>query len=314
MPGFYTHYTFVRKNTDPKDEYASIRALGAQGPDIFFFCGYSLAKREKKSQTRYFGTYLHHINISDAYSFLLEYAAKQKDSEVLFAYLKGLFMHYVMDRNCHPYIFYRSGFSNNSDEKAKYMRYHFLFEAILDSVYSKNNRTFVRPSKCIKCKKEEVKSVSKMFFELARHLKYSDINKDTFYNCYKDALFGESGLYSPTGFKKFFFHTFMKDSSFDCLCPPAHTKKYEKYDVLNLKHSTWLDCISGAEHNESFLELVDKAINEIPKIDAIIALAKKKASVKEEVKKFANNIDHDGFEVDKWKKHYELFLNPEDKR
>lgn len=315
MPAFYTHYTFVNKNTDPKDKYARIRALGGQGPDVFFFYGYSLAKREKKSQTRYFGTYLHHINIADAYSFLLEYAAGQDDSEMLFSYLKGLFMHYVMDRNCHPYIFYRTGFSNKKEEATKYMNYHVGFEAILDLVCAKKAKTLKHPSKCAKCKDEEVKSVSRMFNSLAKYLKFDDIEELSYFNAYKDLLFAESILYSPLGVKKFLIHhSKIKNTQIDCMCMPNKTKPYEKYDLLNLQENEWLDCVSGQTHNETFLQLVENAKSELPKVDELIAKASRKEDIKQDMINFINNIDHDGFEVNTTKVHYQVYSDLEDKK
>lgn len=319
MPAFFTHYTFVKNNTSPIDKYAKIRALGGQGTDVFFFYGHTLRKRENKANIRYFGTTIHHINIADAYSFLLEYASKQADREMLFAYLKGLFMHYVMDRNCHPYIFYRTGFadpnSKNEKDADKYMNYHVGFEAILDTVYGKLNKTFQRHSKCAKCPDVQVKSVSKMYSELAKYIGYKGIDELTYFNAYKDMLFAESVLYSPLGVKKFFVHNvFMKNSNIDNMMSPARVKPFEQYDVLNLKHNDWLDCVSGEVHRESFLELVDNAKKELATVDAIIKKAKKCENIKSDMTKFVKNIDHDGFEVNAVKVHYQVYLDLEDKK
>ncbi|MCQ2087192.1 MAG: zinc dependent phospholipase C family protein [Bacilli bacterium] len=315
MPAFFTHYTFVEKNTGHEDPYASIRALGGQGPDVFFFYGYSLRKRENKSQKRYFGTHIHHINISDAYSFLLEYANKQEDKEMLNSYLKGLFMHYVMDRNCHPYIFYRTGFATdpeNKEEAKKYMNIHVRFESILDTVYAKSNKTFIKPKKCVKSNENWVKSVSKMFFELAKHLNYEYVDELTFYNAYKDMLFVESVLYSPLGVKKFFANLFIKNNFINCMMSPARSKPYEKYDVTNLSNSEWKDCITGEIRKESFLELVENAKKELPKVDELIKKASLNEDIKEDMVNFIHNIDHDGFMVNATKSHYQNFLDTSD--
>ena len=315
MPAFFTHNTFVQQNCNPKDKFAHIRALGGQGTDVFFFYGYSLAKREKKSQKRYFGTLIHHIDIADAYSFLLEYASKQEDSDMLYDYLKGLFMHYVMDRNCHPYIFYRTGFVTTPDstkqEKDKYMGYHVTFESILDTVYSKKYKTFKCHKKYVKCPNEQVKSVSKMFYELAKYLNYDDIDELTYYNAYKDLMFAESILYSPLGIKKFFIHLFAKNKTIDNMMSPSRIKPYAKYDVLNLAKEEWKNCVTGEVHNESFLELVENAKNELKQVDFIINKSKNN-NVRDDMKIFISNIDHDGFIVNSEKKYYKVYSKVED--
>lgn len=317
MPAFFTHYTFVNKNTNPKDPFAKIRALGGQGPDVFFFYGYSSKKRENKIETRYFGTYLHHINIADAYSFLLEYAAKQEDSEMLFSYIKGLFMHYVMDRNCHPYIFYRTGFADpktgSKEDEKKYMNNHVCFEGIMDTIIGKRYKTFKFPRKLVKCPDMQVKSISKMFYELAKYLKYEKVDELTFYNAYKDLLFAENILFSPLGFKKFLVHNIISKNSFiDCMMSPCRTKKYNKYDILNEKNSQWKDCVTGAKRNESFLKLVENAKKELPNVDKIIKNAQDKKDIREDMNMFIHNIDHDGFEVGATKIHYQNYTDLKD--
>lgn len=316
MPAFFTHNTFVQQNCDSKEEFANIRALGGQGTDVFFFYGHSLAKRENKSQKRYFGTLIHHINIADAYLFLLEYASKQNDKEMLYAYLKGLFMHYVMDRNCHPYIFYRTGFPISKDpseeEKNKYMNYHVTFESILDTVYSKKYKLFRSHKRYIKCPDEQIKSVSKMFAELAKYLHYNYIDDLTYYNAYKDLLFTESILYSPYGIKKFFVHIFAKNKIIDNMMSPCRSKPYEKYDLLNLKHTEWKNCVSGEAYNESFPELVEKARQELKIVDSILEKGKDGSITREDMINFINNIDHDGFVVDSKKIYYQVYSNLED--
>ncbi len=260
---------------------------------------------------------LHHINISDAYAFLLEYAEKQENSSVYFSYLRGLFMHYVLDRNCHPYIFYRTGLpskeDNSKETQEKYMNLHVGFEGILDKIYADRNKTFKNPSKCAKCPDYQVKMISKMFYELAKYLKYGDIDEFTYYNAYKDLLFAETFLYSPLGFKKFLVHNvFSKGSYIDNMMSPKNTKAYEKYDILNLKQKDWYDCVTGEQRDESFLLLVSSAKREIEIIDDIICKAKNGENIRKDLMKFINNIDHDGFAVGAKKVHYQVYSDLKD--
>ena len=84
MPAILLHYTFVKENTN-NDKYFSLTALGGQGPDPFFFYGYDKKKeREHKKEIRHFGSYLHHIDIADAYNHMMEYASKSENKELLY--------------------------------------------------------------------------------------------------------------------------------------------------------------------------------------------------------------------------------------
>ena len=67
MPASLVHFTFIKENVNNKDKYFMETALGGQGPDVFFFYGYSFSKRENLKQVRNFGTYLHHTDISEIY-------------------------------------------------------------------------------------------------------------------------------------------------------------------------------------------------------------------------------------------------------
>ena len=142
---------------------------------------------------------------------------------------------------------------------------------------------------------------------------YEGIEELTYYYAYKDMLFVEGVLYSPLGVKKFFVHNiFARNKNIDCMMSPSKTKAYEKYDILNLQHSRWFNCVSGAERRESFFDLVDKAREELLTVDTIIRKSYRGDNVKRDITKFVDNIDHDGFEVGAKKLHYQVFSDLRD--
>ena len=192
------------------------------------------------------------------------------------------------------------------------MNIHVSFESILDTVYARSNKTFKSPRKCAKCDKNHIKSISKMFYELAKHLNYENVDELTFYEAYKDMLFVESVLYSPLGVKKFFVNLLMKNNFINYMMSPARSKPFEKYDVTNLSNSTWKDCVTGEPRQESFLELVENAKAELPRVDEIIKKASSKEDIREDMVNFIHNTDHDGFEVNATKSHYQNFLDLND--
>ena len=93
---------------------------------------------------------------------------------------------------------------------------------------------------------------------------------------------------------------------------PNKTKPFEKYDILNLQNSVWKDCVTGVERTESFEDLVENCKKELKIVDILIEKASNKENIRDEMTKFINNIDHDGFEVNAKKLHYQNYLIPKD--
>lgn len=301
MPAALTHYTFVKENVDNKSPYFMETCLGGQGPDIFFFYAYSFSKRENVKEVRDFGTLLHHSDFSEIYMNLIKYAKQSEQKEMLFAYLTGLFMHYVLDRNLHPYIFYRSGFVHDGSEKEKsrFMVAHQYFESGFDYLYSKRHKTLQNPKKCVKIPVSSLREISKMWSVAADLMNYDFIKQNTFELAYEDFRFANGFLYSPLKIKKFFFHLFKKNTSVDALSMPFTCKKAIKEDYLNENNSVWLDCVSGKKQNQSIDEMVQHACKYLPLIPKLL-----NANDPFVIKIFEDNFDHDGFKIGEEKKFF----------
>ena len=117
MPAVIVHDTFALEMI-PEDEKPYIAAVrsGTQGPDLFMAYGKNpFKKREDAKEIRPWGTVMHHTPVEDVYGKMMEYANTKEagEKELLYAYIDGLLMHFSVDRVCHPYVFYRTGF----DEK-----------------------------------------------------------------------------------------------------------------------------------------------------------------------------------------------------
>ena len=307
MPAILTHYTFIKENRDNNDPDFDVMRLATQGPDVFFFYGFVLKKRPNRRKVILFGRYLHRANSVKPYLFLIEYAKASK-LDWLYKYVNALFAHYVLDRNVHPYVYYKTGFHDDPKIQRKvFHNHHVEFEAVIDLIYSKERNTFVKPVKTIKVDKSKVKIVSKMFYELAKYVGYEGINEKTYYKAYKDMKFVQRVLYSRFGIKKTLFKIFGLRYPY-CMSMPMKDKKYLKYDILNKNKNTWFDCVENIERNESFYELVAKAKDELHDIDILFEEWKDKDVDIKKLEEFINNIDHTGFEVDAKKKYYKLYL------
>lgn len=293
MPAVYFHYTFIKENTSNKD-FQSLLNLSGQGPDVFSFYGYSLKKRKNTKEVRRFGALLHHSDVSKAYYHLFEYANKNEHKDMLLTYIYGLFMHYILDRNLHPYIFYRTGFNQEGLAKKEYFLSHVAFEGYLDVKFAKKHNTVIPLKDTIITSDNYVKEVSKMFFELSNFLEYKGLDENSFYYAYKDMVLAQKILYSKHGFKKWIFNTFMHKSLINCLAVPLKDNKYDYLDFLNDTKCTWKYPVGGKESNKSVEELYEDAKEEVKELDKLFLLNKENKLTYEDINKFVHQIDHDG--------------------
>ena len=314
MPSDLVHYTFVKENIANDDKFYRLTALAGQGPDVFFFYGYNFKKRQNGPQIRRFGTLLHHTDIAPLYNHLLEYANNSEHKDMLYAFIKGLFIHYLVDRNCHPYIFYRTGFSDDPQLSKYYSFQHVWFESILDFEFSKSHGTYRSSVKNIRCKKEEVKEVSKMFYDLAQFMNIKEINEDSYYLGYKDMKLVKKIAFSRFGIKKSLFKLFLKNNTLNALSMPCSDKKYRKYDIMNVNKNEWKDCVNGGTRSESFEELFNNAKKELFVLNTILEKSYNGENVLDDLKLFVNEIDHDGFNYKAKKQYFELFIEGKEKQ
>lgn len=312
MPSDLTHYTFVKENV-PDSKYFSLTALAGQGPDVFFFYGYNLKKRKNASQVRHFGTLLHHTNIAPLYAHMCEYATASVNKEILLAFLRGLFMHYILDRNCHPYIFYRTGFTDDPNKKKYFSYHHVWFESILDFSFSKKHETYRSSVKNLRTEKEYVKEVSKMFYDLSLFMKYEGLSEDSYYLGYKDMKFAKKLLFSRFGIKKGLFNLFFKNNVGNALAMPSSDKKYLQYDILNDSHALWKNPVSGEESNESFEDLFLKAKKELSSLGDIFVAVNNGGDYTKMIDEFVHKVDHDGCIDGAKKKYFKMYFEKEEK-
>ena len=78
MPSSLVHYIFAKSS---KSEANSAYCLGSQGPDPFFYYGYTSIKAKNTKTIRQFGTFLHKIDPYKIFSFLVDYINENRDDE-----------------------------------------------------------------------------------------------------------------------------------------------------------------------------------------------------------------------------------------
>lgn len=313
MPAVITHYTFaIETMLDPNDRYRAATLVGAQGPDPFFFYGQvPLHKRKGSPEVDSFGSDLHHVELSAPYYHLIEIANKSPDKELLFAYIDGLFLHYCLDRNCHPYVFYMTGFPSKPEEKKKYGISHMYFETILDYLLGHEKGTFTRPDVYLEMPKEDAEKIGAMWDEMNKMtLSKEHFDSKSFVYSLKDYKTALHSAFSKHGKKKALFKKiFGSESHAWAMSYPQNLDDLKNIDFLNKSHAEWFDPVSGVSHKESFYDLMAKSAEDYVKVHALLLKAKNGVPVEGELKAFVNNVDHDGVPVGE-KKSHQTFVWP----
>ena len=307
MPSLITHYEFSKQNF-PK--HKKIFYLGSQGPDPFFYYGYTTPFKSNIKDVRAFGTYLHEMDSFVSFSFLLDYAKKEEDrakEEVLLAFIKGLMSHYVLDRTCHPYIFYKTGFPLGG---TIYSFYHSILETDIDVLIEDYYKDYPSYKEILNINNEELKLVSKMMYELAKFLNQKRIDEKTYYKSVKTMLTVNRIINSKVfGFRKFIFSHLMKRSAINAMSHPKLKRLNKNIDYLNLKENEWNNVVTNeVVGKESFIDLIDKAHLDLAHVLQLIDDIYYNDLDKEPLNEFIDQIDHDGIKIGQEMKYFSLLF------
>lgn len=312
MPAIETHYCFALDEGVLKKKYPFAYFLGTQGPDPFFFFGQRPWKRRPFWRNVVsFGIELHHSDLTNPYFLMLEEIKRRpsEDQELLYSYMEGLFYHYVLDRNCHPYIISRAGYAlENDDKKMKkqWQASHTYLETLIDLLIAEEHHVFTRKAyRYLEAPYQELVKISSLWLAANQTLKKEGIDEHSYLlalNDYRKVL----KLTNVPHFYSLFLTTILmgKKSQVRAMNYPLKMpKKYRDVDFLNKNHTTWLDPVSGKKRDESFLDLMQKAHEEASYISGFLKRYRQNESNKEELRKFVNGIDHEGFSPSSTKKY-----------
>ncbi|MDR0934735.1 MAG: zinc dependent phospholipase C family protein [Erysipelotrichaceae bacterium] len=293
MPAFLTHYIFADLLLEKDVSYREVTILGSQGTDPFFYYGYRLiGKRKNIKKIRKFGTEIHHIDLVP----FLDYMIKKINTlngikkDVLSAYLKGFLMHYVVDRNAHPYVFYRTGFNEKDTSFI-----HSLFESRLDCLVKKYYKyKVIKPHIPTCINKEYLKIISEAYYEFAQSVmenKY--ITPLSFYISVKDMTTANKILYSRFGIKKKLIELLAGNTMLNSMSTPTKIKDDDTVDYLNLNHKDWKHPVTGKISNLSFIDILETARKDLDL--GLKTISQDEISL---LNKYVDNINHDGTKVD----------------
>lgn len=295
MPACLTHYTFAVENLPAEERrYRGAVALGTQGPDPYFYYGFlPHHSGPDKKQIQAVGEALHHSEVGDHYWALMQYANASEDKDLLYAYIDGLWMHYCVDRNFHPYIFSQSGFDENGQLSGFYKFSHGCYEAVLDCFVAHAHHTFKKTSSTVRLPKKQAQKISRMWAALAPT--FPAIKEDSFYKCYRAFRGVEATLW--TGFlpwKRPLFRLLGKHSLAYGMSYPRRYMRFEPWDCLNKQRRLWKDPCTLQEHHDGIEDLFAKAQEDYAQVHALLTRAKAGEDVHHELVCFVNCLDHDG--------------------
>ena len=137
------------------------------------------------------------------------------------SFIFGQFAHYILDRECHPYIIYSTGFDDNGKITGPYHYLHSHFEAMIDVTLAKKYRMnyfLEQPSEII-----------------------------PFDNYFLDVI--DKNLV-PVLSQYFVNEKIPKH---------IYSQKEVTEDVLNEKNEPWLDPVTGSKRYDSFMDLFMRA-------------------------------------------------------
>ncbi|MBP5092279.1 MAG: zinc dependent phospholipase C family protein [Bacilli bacterium] len=311
MPAFLTHYTLAQEivASESYGPFVSAFLLGAQGPDPFFFYA-QLKRRENTKKIRNFGSYLHHTDFVPVYNAMLKIASGSSlDKELFSAYIEGLFCHYALDRSCHPYIFYKSGWASDPTYKKAFEASHACLETYIDIVLTKKKGTYRRDIwRVLDIPDDDLDKISLLWSKAnALTTKKDYIGSGTFATAVRDFQKTVHFLNTFKPFKRFIAGLVIgKDSNgFAMIYPNRFPKDRESIDYLNLEKKKWKRPFGGKIEDKSFLELFEEAKRNFYAVKPILWRAEEGEDVFSELEKYVGLIDHDGKPIGKKMTHYD---------
>ena len=236
MPSCYLHnmlYKEVIKQNNIIFRNKNLIKIGAQGPDIFFYYHRIFMYRNKKYME--YGEFLHKNDIENTFINMIKYAQKIENEELkndLFSYIFGYGLHYILDRNFHPYI--NSFIEKNSVLNTKN---HLIFEANLDVFLAAKNNEKIEFNKLLKIPKKDVKKVSVLFNNVNNNLK-----KNTYFKAYKEMILIRNLTKNGTLIKKIIKIFKIRNEILESALYPSHFE--DNIDILNVSNKKYYNDLS----------------------------------------------------------------------
>lgn len=300
MPSILTHHYFAdllikkyQKDWTFLKEFASLVWVGSQGPDPLFFFGRAPFKKRLGRETiNAFASTLHGQLPIRSLGPLLEAGWYVQDQDPLLkAYVFGALSHYVLDRVCHPYIFYRSGFDEQGQLTGHFNADHARLEVEIDlAIVQKQalSPMSYQPKVTLSVEPMQLSKISELYAKSFPKL----MNFDTYRHAVEDMRATYRFLYHGSWLNRLLVILLAGKRSLPfSLIHPTRIRPELAKQALNLSRKTWLHPVTKTSSQQSFMNLLDEALT---LFEAAILLLQQKRYDAQAWTKFTENIDYDG--------------------
>ena len=290
MPSIIVHHLFANKiykeinNQNNNLEKAKlIYQTFAQSHDYLYF--FKNLNFQYSKEINELGHIAHREKTQTYFINLIKYIKENnlQNNPDIIAYLYGSLTHYILDANCHPFIFYKTGtYNKNNCETEKYHGEHTHIEKDLDAYYFKKH--YQKEYKYCNVTKDIIK---KPIFsnELIKTINYayeSTYNEKNIGQAYLQSLKIARLIYTIIihdrfGIKQKIYSLIDKVTKkrFGSLSSYSTHINSPNLNFLNLNHQTWNHpCFKEKTYNYSFDDLIDISYDEcltiIKQIDKVL--------------------------------------------
>ncbi len=300
MPSILTHQYFanliledVKKMLPFLANQTTLVWLGSQGPDPFFFFGHAIFKKRLSTTTiNQFGSTLHNQLPVDSLWPLLEHGwFGTKADEISKAYVIGALTHYALDRTCHPYVFYRTGFDEHGSLTGHYSADHARLEVEMDVAIVekfKLDPKVYQPKETLNVSKVSLQMISQLYmYAFPKQLQH-----DTYQLAVEDMQATYRFLYHGSILNRLLVVLVSGRRSLPLsLIHPLRLSSTVKERSLNVSRKLWKDPVTGKTSQATILQLIDDARDHLRPILKLLAQEKLTKTL---LKDWTDAIDYDG--------------------
>jgi hypothetical protein len=247
LPNIWTHLIFGQElmkqlghaNMLNDRQLRQVFSLGCQGPDFLFYHNFLPWKKEKTLNQ--LGSLMHTKMCGPFLEDLLRQVQGRGLYNPAVVYVLGFITHHILDRNMHPYVFYKSGFKKWDHQR---------FEIIIDTLIVLRKlglQTWKTPvwKEIYIGETLPLGIVPALAHTAAIH--YPDTAKDItekdWNNAYFDMIRAQRLFHDPSGFRRIL--------TFGKISPLVYTKRLAPLDYLNEAKTVW-NCTTSLEETYTY--------------------------------------------------------------